>query len=295
MKFAKAAVVVVVATTASLCDGAPQNPIASALAPLADGFSSLFQRDGRAVDVEQKQAIARDYGHEDHGYEKCHHSYKKECHTTYKELCETVYHTVYHTKYRKHCTKGKKGDDDYHHDDYHHDDHYGTHSSHGYGHSGDDHHGYGHYKRSSGALVEERTFGDDKCEREGDIELLERSGQEAQPRIFFGKKKCNCKYIPYKIHQKVPSHKCKKHPVKICDNKPVKHCEHKHHDHYDYGHYRTNPGSQSTSGNFGNLDFSGFDRSSYGGNQWNPIKPTAVTSQSPQTQSYQDTAIVNNN
>ena len=62
MKFAKNVVVATV-VAASLCEGAPQGPFASALAPLADGFSNLFNKG--AGDAEQKQA--RDYGHEDHG------------------------------------------------------------------------------------------------------------------------------------------------------------------------------------------------------------------------------------
>ena len=47
-------------------------------------------------------------------YEKCHTSYKTKCHTTYKEKCNTIYHVVSHIKYKKHCSKkGKDNDDEY--------------------------------------------------------------------------------------------------------------------------------------------------------------------------------------
>ena len=92
---------------------------------------------------------------------------------------------MYHTKYRKHCSK-----DHYREDDYYHDDHYG-HDHHGYG--------YGHSKRSADVdSLEERTF-DDKCEREGSIELLERADVEIQERADAESRVSNLLTLPFKI------------------------------------------------------------------------------------------------
>ena len=217
------------------------------------------------------------FGH--HGYEKCHVSYKTKCHTTYKEKCNTIYHVVSHIKYKKHCSKkGKDNDDEYYppmqYADYGYGGEYdiGHHFSgyHGgrYSYGGHGGGGYGYNKAEI-----ERSFSEDKdkCDnddnrrtddKEGDLNLgqarsdNQNSNQiKAQERFLFNeKKKCKCRHYPYKVHHKVPSHNCKIYPVKHCINHPVKHCDHHHHEshggyddyHYDEDHhYRSDNGPEA--------------------------------------------------